>query len=333
MAGTRKIKWGILGTHWISSVIAEAIQASDTSELVAIGSRGVEKASQFAKKHQINKYYTDYQALLSDPDIDVVYIGLPNHLHKEWIIKCAKANKHILCEKPFVLNAQEAQEALNAVKEHKVFCMEALMYYCHPFIQYLQDLVDSKIIGNIKSMSAIYTVNIASNANKTAGGAIRNLGCYPLSLVRLLAKEEPENMVALGQLDTNLAIDHVSMAIFSFKNGITATIKTADNLNWWWQFTVFGTKGILDVKTNPWLPGNINQVLIKTDDKEEILNFTADKPLYTYQIDCVATQINNGLISPISPAVTLKHSIGNVKILDRWLKSEIAQSANIEYVT
>jgi predicted dehydrogenase len=319
MADVRKIKWGILGTSWISSVMAEAIQASDTSELVAIGSRDAGRAIKFAKKHNIKKYYADYLKLLSDPDIDAVYIGLPNHLHKEWIIRCAEARKHILCEKPFVLNIQEAEEALSAIKEHHVFCMEALMYHCHPFIKYLQDLTESKIVGDIKSISAAYTVNIFDKENKTAGGAIRNLGCYPLSLVRLLAKEEPEKILALGQLDASLTSDHVSIAVCRFKNGMTATITAANNLDWWWQFTIFGTKGILNVITNPWLPGNNNQIIIKIGEKEEVLNFNADKPLYTYQIECVANHINKGLLSPIAPGISWEHSFGNVAMMDHWL--------------
>lgn len=335
MTETRKIKWGILGTNWISGTIAEAIQKSATSELLAVGSRDKGRAIEFAKKYHVQKFYADYQELLSDPEINVVYIGLPNHLHKEWIIRCAKAGKHILCEKPFVLNMQEAKEALAEVKKYNVFCMEALMYRCHPFIEHLQHLVKSKIIGDVKSISAIYTVNIAAVANKTEGGAIRSLGCYPLSLVRLLANDEPESISALGKLDTQTTNDNISMAICSFKNGITASITTADTIDWWWQFTIFGTKGILNIKTNPWLPGNNNQYTIKIGEKEETLDFKADKSLYTYQIECVATHIKEGLNSPKAPGVTWEHSLGNVATMENWLtqvKSKKYEVGDSSYV-
>lgn len=319
MAEARKIQWGILGTKFISSQIAEAIQKSDTSELLAIGSRDIDRAFDFSKKHNVKKYYANYDELLLDPEIDVVYIGLPNHLHKEWIIRCAKAGKHILCEKPFVLNMEEAREALNAVKKYNVFCMEALMYYCHPFIDFLETFVESKKIGDMQCITATYNVNIFADENKIAGGAIRCLGCYPASLVRRIAKEEPEHIQALGKLDKTGRNDNISIVSLSFKSGLTATITTSDTIDWWWQFTIFGTKGILDVKTNPWLPGQNNQVMIKIDGKEEIINFTADKPLYTYQIDCVGEHVKNKLMSPSKSGVTWEHTWGNIVLLEAWL--------------
>lgn len=319
MAETRRIKWGILGTSWISGVIAEAIQKSDTSEIIAIGSRHLDRAIEFAKKHNIKNFYANYDELLSDPDINVVYLGLPNHLHKKWIIRCAEAGKHILCKKPFVLNLKEAEEALEAVKKHNVFCMEALMYRCHPFIHKLEELVESKKIGDMKQISASYHVNIVAQENKVAGGSIRSLGCYPVSLVRLIAKEEPENILALGNVDDSNGIDTLSTAICSFKSGLKATITTSNSMDWWWQFTIFGTKGILEVLTNPWLPGETNQVRIKIGEKVENLEFKAEKPLYTYQIDFIGEYVKNKLKSPSKSGITWEHTLGNVAFLETWL--------------
>lgn len=332
MAGTRRIKWGILGTNWISGVIAEAIQKSNTSDLIAVGSRDLSRATEFAKKYSVEKFYANYEKLLSDPEVEVVYIGLPNHLHKEWIIRCAKASKHILCEKPFVLNSAEAKEAFDEVKKHNVFCMEALMYRCHPFIHKLEELVESKIIGDLKQISATYHVNIAEQENKTAGGSIRSLGCYPVSLVRLLAKEEPERIFSFGERDTCFDTDTLSLAICHFKSGLKATITTSNSMDWWWQFTIFGTKGVLEVLTNPWLPGESNKVRVKIGEKVETLDFKAEKPLYTYQIDFIGEHIQNKLKSPSKHGVTWEHTFGNVAFLESWLtqvknsKSQMSES-------
>ena len=328
MANARKIRWGILGTLWISDVVANAIKESDTSELTAIGSRDATRASNFAKKHGISAYYTDYQQLLQDPEVDAIYIGLPNHLHKEWIIKCAKAGKHILCEKPFVLDPEEAREALTVVQENRVFCMEGLMYRCHPFIKQLQELIASSVIGEMQSINAVYTANIAAVANKTAGGAIRSLGCYPISLIRLLAREEPVKVIAHGQLSEDTTADRMSTAILAFNSGLTATVMTADNIDKCAQFTVFGTKGILEVKTNPWLPGKTNQVSVKVGDKVEIMNFTAEKDLFTYEIDYAANQIKNRVCSPGVEGVTWEHSKGNVAVLNEWLRGVKSSALN-----
>lgn len=322
MTDTRKIRWGMLGTKEIlSDAIAKAIQASDTSTLVAIGSRDLNKAIAFSKKHNVPTYYANYQELLSDKDIDSVYIGLPNSLHKEWIIRCAKAGKHILCEKPFVLDTQEAEEVFAVVKKHNVFCMEALMYRCHPFIEQLQHLIDSNVLGRIKDITAKYNCKIDTLANPIEGGAIRCLGCYPGSLVRLLAKEEPVGISATGTIDRT-GNDSNSVVMLTFKSGMIATISTDYTMEWYSHFLILGTNGILDVKANPWFPGDTNRVILKINGKEEeILDFKVDnpKPFYTYQIDCVAEHIKKGLISPESPGVTWEHSIGNVTVLETWL--------------
>lgn len=314
----QQIKWGILGTSWISEVMAEAIKESAQSELVAIAGRTLQKATAFAHKHSVPIFYDDYEAILQHPLIDAVYIGLPNHLHKEWIIRCARAGKHILCEKPFVLDLQEAELAFAAVRQNNVFCMEGLMYRCHPFITQLQDLIESKIIGAIKCITAVYTADIADVANKTAGGAIRNLGCYPLSLTRLLTKQEPLSILAQSQKDNER--DALSTAIFNFANGIMATITTADNIKMWPQFTVLGSAGILDVLTNPWLPAKINKVKIKTATEERILEFHANQSLFSYQIDYVAGQIIKGICQPDAAGISWEHTLGNTTALEKWLR-------------
>lgn len=198
------IKWGILGTSYISEVMASAIQESTHGELLAIGSRSEEGAKKFANKFSLDKYYDDYEKLLNDQDIDVVYIGLPNHLHKEWVIRCAQKGKNILCEKPLVISEQEAHEIISETKKSGIFCMEALMYWHHPFTQKLKELIQSKILGDVKLYSATYTANIAEIANQTSGGSIRNLGCYPISLVRLLAGAEPIEIQASGRINKKI---------------------------------------------------------------------------------------------------------------------------------
>src|SRR3990167_4502758 len=212
------IKWGILGTSYISEVMANAIQESQTSELVAIGSRSITTAKNFANKFSIPRFYNDYQKLINDNDIDAIYIGLPNHLHKEWIIRCAQAGKNVLCEKPFVISIEDAREVIAVIEKTNVFCMEALMYRCHPFTKKLQELIQSKIIGDIKLYNATYTANISDIANPTAGGSIRNLGCYPISLVRLLAKAEPIEICGSGRMSQKNETDNQASVILKFED-------------------------------------------------------------------------------------------------------------------
>jgi predicted dehydrogenase len=315
------IRWGILGTSTISEVMAQAIQESSISQLVAIGSRSVSTGNAFANKFSIPKFYTDYQALLNDSEIDAIYIGLPNHLHKEWVIHCAQAQKHILCEKPFVISAKEAQEAFSVVEKSNVFCMEALMYCYHPLTKKLRELIQNKVIGDIKLFNATYTANIAAVANPTAGGSIRNLGCYPISLVRLLANAEPSEITALGRVNNGIPNDNQASAILKFENQTMAVVSTADDMEMFWQFDVYGTNGSLKMITNPWLPDrDNNKIIINYNNKTSVeINVTAEKSLYAYQIDAMSNKIRNN-ISTHHDEVSWQDSLGNITVLDTWLQ-------------
>jgi predicted dehydrogenase len=328
----KPIKWGILGTSYISEVMAKAIQESDTGELVAIASRSLLTAKSFSEKFLIQKIYDDYHALINDKEINAVYIGLPNHLHKEWTINCANAGKHILCEKPFVISINEAHEVISIVNKSNVFCMEALMYRCHPFTKKLQELVKNKIIGDIKLYVATYTANIADIANPTAGGSIRNLGCYPISLVRLLAQAEPIEMVATGRLSQKNNTDNQASVILKFADHSMAVVSTADDIEMFWQFDIYGSDGCLKVITNPWLPTcDNNKILIsqgKNNTPSEI-NVTAEKSLYTYQIDVLGKSIINRNKTKCD-GISLLDSMGNTVVLETWLQQIKKNRSNEE---
>jgi predicted dehydrogenase len=314
------VKWGILGTSFISEVIAKAIQESETSQLVAIGSRSQTTGTNFANKFSIPKIYNDYQKLLDDSEIDAVYIGLPNHLHKEWMVRCAQAGKHILCEKPFVVSIDEAHEVITTTKKSNIFCMEALMYRSHPFTKKLQEIIQSKIIGDVKLYNATYTAHIADVANPTAGGSIRNLGCYPISLVRLLAEAEPIEIHGVGRMNPENNTDNQASVVLKFADESIAVVSTADDIKMTWQFDVYGTKGYLKLVTNPWLPDcDNNKILIYLNNEKTPteINVHAEKSLYTYQIDLTNMQIMN---KNNFNNETLLDSLGNTIVLEKWLK-------------
>jgi len=316
------IKWGILGTSYISEVMASAIQESETSQLIAIGSRSLTTANKFAKQFSIPRVYDDYQKLLNDKDIDAIYIGLPNHLHKEWIIRCAEAHKNILCEKPFVISVEEAREVISVINKSNVFCMEALMYLHHPFTTKIQDIIHSKIIGDVKLYNAIYTAHIADVANPTAGGSIRNLGCYPISLIRLLANAEPIEIQGTGRINHVNNTDNQASVILKFDDASMAVVSTADDIKMTWQFDVYGTKGFLKAITNPWLPNYENNKLLIYSNQETApseISVSAEKSLYTYQIDLTNMHIMNKDMYNFNES-TLLSSLGNTIVLENWLQ-------------
>jgi predicted dehydrogenase len=325
---SKQINWGILGTSKISTVMAKAIQASSTSELVGVGSRTQANADNFAQEYAIPKAYGNFELLLNDPEIDAIYIGLPNHLHKEWILRCADAGKHILCDKPFVTNVDDANEIFDHLKTKKVFFMEGLMYRCHPFIIKLRELFQQKIIGDIRLYNATYMADIVGVANPTIGGRILSLGCYPVSLVLLLATidqgvtiAEPVAMTALGRMDEHNHNDRQASALLKFANGSQAMITVADDAGMYSQFDVYGTLGAMHFATNPWLPDSANNKIIitlrdQTDPIEIVV--TAEKPLYTYEIDVMNENIIHNRTSATQNGISWEDSLATMSVMHAW---------------
>lgn len=319
---SKKIKWAVLGTSTISKTVAKAIQQSPNAILYAVGSRQMSSAQAFADAFKIPKCYDDYNALLRDPEIDAVYIGLPNHLHKSWIIHCLNAGKHVLCEKPLVLDEQEYREIAQLAVAKNLICLEGLMYRHHPFIKALEQiLIKEKGIGDIVSFDASYNADIAKFANPTAGGAIRNLGCYPISLVRLLAREEPIALNAIGVMNSDNTAENQATIDLLFPNKVVAHITTADNQSKFFKFEVTGTVGKLICQTNPWMPRSPNSRLSimrdGSDIPEEIV-INEETNVYTYQINLMNDHIQSNAIPELNRE-SLAHSGGNVRVISKSL--------------
>ena len=198
--GQGKLAWGILGTGGIARTFARALATSNTGALLAVGSRTADSAERFGAEFAIPRRYASYEALLADPDVQAVYISLPNHLHALWTIRCAEAGKHILCEKPLATNYGEAMTAVEAARQHDVFLMEAFMYRCHPQTARLVELLREKVIGDVRVIQAHFSFNMHGprhenirQQNAAAGGGIMDVGCYCASMARLVAG------AALGQ--------------------------------------------------------------------------------------------------------------------------------------
>lgn len=251
----RKLKWGVLGSARIAvnSVIPGILQ-SQFNEVIAIASRNLEKAQETAIKFQIPKTYGSYEQLLQDPDIDAVYIPLPNHLHYEWTIKAVQAGKHVLCEKPLALNAEEAERMVRAAKEAGVILAEAFMYRYHPRYTQIKEIIDSGEIGEVRGIRSSFTFNNANDLNNVryrkewGGGAIYDVGCYPITAARLLLGKEPEAVTVQAQF-SNLHgdVDMMAAGLIEFKGDVSLQFDCA----MWSAFRnpleVLGSEGIIEV--------------------------------------------------------------------------------------
>ncbi|OKP98563.1 Gfo/Idh/MocA family protein [Paenibacillus sp. P46E] len=252
---TQKLRWGIMGCAQIATgSVMPAIQESETGVIQAVASRGLDKSSAVAKEFGVPQAYGSYEELLADPNVDAVYIPLPNHLHREWAIRAAEAGKHVLCEKPIALNSREAAEMVEACRKAGVHLAEAYMYRHHPRIAEVRQIIASGEIGELRSIRGTFTYNDAEDTSnirfKSAwgGGSLYDVGCYPLTAARLLFGSEPEAVTV--QAIFSPEHDHVDMmasGLVEFPGGVSLIFDCG-----MWAYNrqlleVLGTEGRIEI--------------------------------------------------------------------------------------
>ncbi len=218
----KKLRFGILSVsnHFIKRIVLP-VQKLTNVEIVAIASRSETKAIDTAKKFNIPKAYGSYEAILKDDQIDAVFIPLPNHMHAEWIIKAADAGKHILCEKPMCMNAEEAEYILEYTQKKGVQLMEAFMYKFHPQWQFARDVIRTNNIGKVNFIHTSFSYNNPSPSNirnikEYGGGGLMDIGCYAISTPRFLLDKEPISVVSQISYHKDFGTDIITSALLDF---------------------------------------------------------------------------------------------------------------------
>ena len=251
MASSIRIRWGILSTAGIGMAkVNPAIMKSEHSELVAISSRTIEGAKKAAAELGIEKAYGTYEEMLADPDIDAVYNPLPNHLHVDLTIAAAKSGKHVLCEKPIGMNAADAERLRECPDD--ILVSEALMVRYHPQWLRAREIINSGELGDIRAVSAVfcyYNVDPANvrNIAEIGGGAVMDIGCYPVTAGRFFFGREPERVVALLDRDPDFKTDRLGSIIADFGNGKHLTFIVSTQAVPLQRFEAIGTKGRLEI--------------------------------------------------------------------------------------
>ena len=319
----KKLNWGILSTAKIGiEKVIPAMQQGKLSEIVAIASRTHESAREAAKNLKIPKAFGSYQDLLDDTSIDAVYIPLPNHMHVPWTIKALAANKHVLCEKPIALTATEAKELLKETEKFPhLKVMEAFMYRHHPqWIQALE-LINGGGIGMVKTIHSFFSYynddpeNIR-NMVDIGGGGLMDIGCYCISLARLIFDEEPQRVFGKIEYDPGFETDRICSGILDFVQG-TSTFTCSTQLVPYQRVNVFGTKGRIEIE----IPFNAPpdkpcKMLFQNNEIiEEIEIKICDQ--YTIQGDLFSLSVlkNEKVPTPIEDAVE------NMKVLEAVIRS------------
>lgn len=324
MAG--EIKWGFLGTSFISQVMADAIINEGGTTLYSVAGRSPETLQEFASKNNFQETFDNFEALIEDPQVDVIYIALPNHIHHDYVCKAAEAGKAILCEKSLSIDMEKTDLALEAVARNKVFFLEGLMYLVHPLAKSLQAIIQGGALGDIKCVQGDYCAAISEFVNPKSMGALYNLGCYPISLMHLVFQTAYGDSIfdevavqATGRRgsDGNLCD---SSALFQFANGVQANMHTAEDYGLHSSFSVLGSAGSLEIISNPWLPeASGNQFQIGAYEGEsELVDVPASGDGFHYQVELVRKALENKTTDIQRPAARPSDSRAIMKLLTAW---------------
>jgi len=272
----RKLQWGVISTSNIGrKAVNPAIQASSNGDLVAVASRDREKARALAHESGIPTHYDSYEALLDDDRIEAVYNPLPNSLHKEWTIKAAEKGKHILCEKPLAMNADECTEMEAAARENGVKLMEAFMYRFHPRTENVLDLVQRGLVGPLTQIRSTFTFPLTRPDNirwdaDLGGGALMDVGCYCVNVSRTMAGREPVEVRAMANFRSS-GVDEQMAGSLRFEDGLLAHFDCALTMERSEVYQLMGTEGHLRVP-DAFLPGTEKVVIEHFDIENNLTN-------------------------------------------------------------
>ena len=316
----KKLNWGLLSTARINSALITPLRASKRNQLLAVASRTQASADAYAKEKKIPRAHGSYDALLADPEIDVVYISLPNHLHAEWTIKAVEAGKHVLCEKPLTLNADDVDAVQVAARKHGRVVMEAFMYRHHPQTLKVKDIVKSGSLGTLKLIRGSFSFVLSRDEDirlldpAMGGGSIWDIGCYPISYARSVLGENPLEVFG-WQVTGETGIDETFVGQMRFANDVLAQFDSSFTIPHHAFMEIVGSDGTLNVP-KPFKPEENEKIYLTREDKTETIKVRGQE-LYIGEVEDMAHAILLGK----EPRVSLDDSRGNVKVITSLLES------------
>jgi len=317
------VRWGVLSVsnHYTLRVHHQLI-GSEVTKVVGIASRDAERARRAARELGLGRSYGSYEAMLADPEIDAVYIPLPNHLHAQWIKKAADAGKHVLCEKPFAMDAAQAAEAVRYAESKGVGVMEAFMYRFHPQWAHAKQVVQSGEIGKVQFVHIQFTYNNKDPRNirnilDAGGGAMYDIGCYACSSSRFVMGKEPERAISIVRRDAEFGTDTLSSAMLDF--GDARALFTVSTQSFpVQQVDIVGTSGTVTI----FIPYNMYddvpaEVRITTGIGPRMVRL-GPAGQYRLMFDAFSKSIIEGKPVPTPP----EDAIANMRAIDALFRSE-----------
>ena len=315
----QKVKWGVLGTANIArGCTIPGMKMAGNCELYAVAGRNIQKAEAFKNEFGFQKHYGSYEELLDDPEVQAVYVPLPNGLHFQWVKAALEKKKHVLCEKPMALNAADARELFKTAKENGVFLMEAYAFLHSPYVQSLKDDIKSGVIGTIDNISATFITQGYKEDirlyKEQGGGAMYDLGCYCTTMILSLNDDEPESVKAVAEF-SDRGVDAMTSAIMRFKNGVRASLNVGmilgeDTNDRYDNLYVHGDKGSIRSSVEFNRSGELSY-FIYTDNGVTERKITAPQN-YSLEVE----QLGRCILLGENPHVTSDFSVKNAELMD-----------------
>ncbi|WP_288430047.1 aldo/keto reductase [uncultured Agrobacterium sp.] len=337
MPDHQPVRWGIIGPGTIAKTFAEGVAHSTTGKLVAIATRNPERPG-LSEGFPGARIVHGYDALLSDSEIDAVYIATPHTGHAEWAINAIRAGKHVLVEKPIALSAYDADAIFHEAKKAGVFAGEAYMYRLHPQTAKIVELVKSGTIGEVRIIRSSFGFNMGSFradhrlfANDSAGGGILDVGGYPVSMARLIAGAvagqpflEPSKVAGVAHLGQS-GVDEWASAVLKFPNEIIAEVSCSIMANQDNVLRIIGSEGRIEVQDFWFAAGHKGGVgrieVLKGKEERQTIEVAEDRWLYSFEVDAAGAAIRNGAQEFAYPGMNWADTLGNLRVMDQWRAS------------
>ena len=340
----KKINWGISGLGSIANKFADAFSYTDNATVKGIASLNQNKLHSFKNKFKVeDKFcFNNYEDLILSPNIDIVYIALPNSLHAKYIQKSINKKKNVLVEKPAFINTEDLTLIKNLVREHKIFFTEAFMYRYLPYFQKLREIIYNASLGKIVDMHSTFNIKAYKQKNffgikfkkpnyshrlfnkKLGGGAILDVGCYPLSLstfVNSITYNVELKDITLENVHKDYCdseVDIFSKLILNFGNKFKSKISCSFKDNFDQKTIINFENGSLSINQT-WVPDLYTVIDQKKGNEISSIDFKNNENIYSYQIQSISEQILDKKIAPKFPSMSLEEIEINTKLLSNWI--------------
>jgi predicted dehydrogenase len=319
-APANTIKWGILGTGAIANAFVKGLQHAPDAELLAVGSRAQETADAFASAYDIPRRYSSYRRLAEDPDVDVIYISTPHTLHCENTLLCLRSGKHVLCEKPFAINAQQAEFMVQCAREQNLFLMEAMWTRFIPAVCEIRRLLQDKHIGELQMFMGHFGFQAPFDPESRlfnpalGGGALLDVGIYPVSFSSMILGE-PEGITGFAHLGTT-GVDEQAAVLLKHPGDRIAVISCAISTDLPEDARIIGTGGTIIIPERCWRPDRF--IVTHAGQEDEIHSLPVEGNGYNYQAEevhrCLRKEQKESEVMPLEETCSIMHTLDVIRL-------------------